>query len=153
MTDKAAFDARQWSVLAEAPALAAAGVASAEHGGTLRESLSMAQVYAAERQRGGHELLREILASPPVIDREHLRSPEDLPQQADARLREAVGILEERAAPEELDAYKHFVLAVADQVARSHKEGGFLGIGGTEVSDREREALERIAATLGLPAP
>ncbi len=36
--------------------------------------------------------------------------------------------------------------ALADTVAKAHKEGGFLGIGGTQVSEHEQAALDEIAA-------
>jgi hypothetical protein len=65
------------------------------------------------------------------------------------RLREALGILEQHATPEEIEAYKGFVLRVADAAARAHKEGGFVGIGGKQVSEAEQAALDDIAATLG----
>jgi hypothetical protein len=40
---------------------------------------------------------------------------------------------------------------VAETVARAHKEGGFLGFGGKEVSDKEQAALDRIAAVFDEP--
>lgn len=46
-------------------------------------------------------------------------------------------------------AYRSFVVKLAETVASAHKEGGFLGVGGTEISDDERRALDEIAATLG----
>jgi len=36
-------------------------------------------------------------------------------------------------------------------VAGAHKEGGFLGIGGKEVSDAENEALDELSMALGPP--
>jgi hypothetical protein len=60
-------------------------------------------------------------------------------------------ILEEKATPEEVDAYKRFVVTVAQAVASAHKEGGFLGIAGKEISDAENEALDEISRTLGAP--
>ena len=42
--------------------------------------------------------------------------------------------------------YKRFVFSLAEEVARAHKEGGFLGIGGTEISEREQAVLDEIAA-------
>ena len=42
---------------------------------------------------------------------------------------------------------------VARNAAEAHKEGGFLGIGGTKVSEAESQALERLAETIGYQAP
>ena len=60
-------------------------------------------------------------------------------------------ILEATATSEEVDAYKTFVMTVAQAVAGAHKEGGFLGIGGTAVSAAEDEALDEISMSLGSP--
>jgi hypothetical protein len=38
---------------------------------------------------------------------------------------------------------------VAEAAAKAHKEGGFIGIGGKEVSEREQAALNEIQAALG----
>jgi hypothetical protein len=42
-------------------------------------------------------------------------------------------------------------MTVAQAVARAHKEGGFLGIGGKEISDAENQALDEISTALGTP--
>ena len=70
---------------------------------------------------------------------------------ADKRLRDAMAILSAKATAEEIDDYKRFVMAVAQAVASAHKEGGFLGIGGTEISDAENQALDEISVALGSP--
>ena len=41
------------------------------------------------------------------------------------------------------------MLAVADTVAHAHKEGGFLGIGGKEVSETEQAVLDQPAQAVG----
>jgi hypothetical protein len=41
------------------------------------------------------------------------------------------------------------VLAVVQTAAEAHREGGFVGIGGVEVSEREQAALDEIGAILG----
>ena len=54
----------------------------------------------------------------------------------------------QKATPEEVEAYKRFVLKLAETVAEAHREGGLMGIGGEQVSEGERAALDEIAATL-----
>jgi hypothetical protein len=53
-----------------------------------------------------------------------------------------------RATAEDVEAYKGFVLAVVQTVAETNREGGFAGIGGEEVAEREQAALDEIAALL-----
>ena len=56
-----------------------------------------------------------------------------------------------KAAPAEVDAYKKFVMTVAQAAAGAHKEGRFLGIGGEQISEAENHALDEISAALGAP--
>jgi hypothetical protein len=148
MTKKSEFNAEEWAHIVSVPALAALRVVAADRGGTLRETLSLARAYQEARKSGGSELLDELVASAPALDRQELRSPEALREQADQRLREARELLSQRATPEEVEDYKRFVLGVAETVAHAHREGGFLGIGGKEVSDHEQAVLDELSAAV-----
>jgi hypothetical protein len=70
-----------------------------------------------------------------------------------AELRRALRILERLATDDEIVAYKRFVYGLAEAVARAHKEGGFLGIGGKEISPAEQAVLDQIAAIFDEPVP
>jgi hypothetical protein len=147
MTTKAAFNAEDWSVVTNAPFLTAMLVIAADRGGTVRESIAISRAYAGAREQPSGELLQAILSTPPAIDPATApRTPEDVRSEAPATLRQAIAILERHATEDEVIAYKRFVFSLADTVARAHREGGFLGIGGTEISDHEQDALDEIAA-------
>jgi len=153
MTRKADFNAEEWTTVAEGPLYAGMRVISADRGGTLRESLALGRVYQEARAgHGASELLDELVKSPPSIDPERVREAGgDIASVASERLREAMRILEAKATPEEIDAYKRFVMTAAQAAASAHKEGGFLGIGGKQVSDAENRALDEISIALGSP--
>jgi len=51
-------------------------------------------------------------------------------------------------SPTELEAFKATIRSIGKATAEAAKEGGFLGIGGTLVSDEEREALAQIEAAM-----
>ncbi len=149
MTKKADFNAEEWSNVVEGPLLAGMRVMTADRGGTIRESMAMGQIYAeARQQQGGSELLDELVSTPPAMDPAKMRSAGDVGKASSEGLREALRLLEQKASAEEADAYRDFVRAVAGAVARAHKEGGFLGVGGKEVSPDEQAALDEIEATL-----
>jgi hypothetical protein len=149
MTTKSEFNAEEWERVAQAPALAGLMVAMAERGGTIRESLALGKAYAAARRDGGSgELLEQIIATAPQLDPASMGPAEGLREQLTQRIREAVRTVEEKATPEEADEYRQFVLRLADVVAHAHKEGGVLGIGGKEVSERERAVLDELAGQL-----
>lgn len=149
MTTKADFNAEEWDVVVQGPPMAGMIVIAAERGGTLRESVSMAQAYAEARQRhGASELLDEIVRANPQVDQTQVRSVDDVRDHGLQRLRDAVGILQRKATPEEVDAYRNFVADLAERVANAHKEGGVLGVGGKPVSDNEQRALDEIIGAL-----
>ncbi len=152
MTSKSDFNADEWATIAEGPLLAGMRIVTAERGGTLRESLAVGRVYAEARKRHGQsQLLDELVASPPSLDLNRLREGGgDIASLASTRLREAASVLDAKTSPDEARAYREFVLTVAEAVANANREGGFVGIGGKAVSDREEAALDELRATLGI---
>ena len=147
MTTKADFTPQEWDLVLEGPPSAGMIVITAQRGGTLRETVSMAKAYVEARQHiGQSELLDEIVAAKPAIDHTRYGSLEELKEHCLAHLRDAVALLEDKATPQELDEYKHFILNLADKVADAHREGH----GGEEsVSEAERAAIATIAQALG----
>jgi len=152
MTTKAEFNAEEWSRVVEGPPLAGMIVITAQRGGTLRESISLGKAYAEARQQHGQsELLDGIGSEQPQVDPQRYPNPEELRQNGLAAIREAIELLEQKATPDEVDDYKRFVVNLAERAAHAHKEGGFLGIGGQEVSDAEQAALDEINAAVDSP--
>ena len=144
MTGRAAFAPDEWDLVLEGPPTAGLIVLTAQRGGTFRESYALAKSYAeARRQHGESELLDEIVSAKPEIDRKRYHSPEEIREQGLARLGQAVHLLQEKATPDEADAYRRFVTSLAERVAEAHREDG------VAVSDAERAALDEIARTVG----
>jgi hypothetical protein len=144
MTAKSEFNADEWERVARAPALAGVMVIMADRGGTIRESVALGRAYAEARSDGGSELIEQLVASAPQLDPQSVGGPEQIPEQ----IRAAVATVEEKATPEEAEDYRRFILRLADVVAHAHKEGGVLGIGGKEVSEREQTVLDELAGML-----
>jgi hypothetical protein len=78
-------------------------------------------------------------------------SAEKVKEPALAACRAAATLLAQKASPGEAMAFGRWALSVGQQVAEAAKEGGFLGIGGSLVSEKERAMLDDMAAALGLP--
>jgi hypothetical protein len=53
-------------------------------------------------------------------------------------------------SPAEAEEYKRWLVLMAQRTAEAAKEGGFLGIGGTRVSEGETTALKELATALGV---
>jgi hypothetical protein len=154
MTTKASFNAEEWGVVTTAPALTGLFVAASEPGGQLRESVALSRAYAEARAQKPGELLEAILTTAPSLGPQDApRSPDAIRDRALADLRRAVRILDRLATDDELVAYKRFVYALAQEVAQAHREGGFLGLGGKPISEKEQAALDAIAAIFDEPIP
>jgi len=61
-----------------------------------------------------------------------------------------VSALVRQKAPGDAAGFAPWLQEVAQRVANASKEGGFLGIGGTLVSEQEQAALRDTAAALGI---
>jgi len=149
MTAKDDFTPEEWELILSAPPSAGLLVATAQRGGTFRETFSIAKSYAeARRQHGDSQLLDEIASTKPEIDHTRYHSLEELEQHSLEHLRNAVAVLEQKATPEEVEQYRKFVVDLAGHVAEAHREG-FLGMSGERVSEAERETIEKIKQALG----
>lgn len=156
MTSKAEFNAEEWSRIAAGPFAAGLTVIAADRGGTVRESLEIARVYAEEQRAGGNpELIQELLGDRRSIDPQSLAgdqgkaTPEDLRARSHEILRDSLAVLGSKATPEEVEAYKRLCLEIAQRVAERTKTG-VLGIGGERVSGEEQAALDELRETLGV---
>ena len=144
MTGKSAFTEDEWQAVLEGPPVAGMLVLTAERGGSFRESFALAKAYSEARgQHGESEVLDEIVAAKPEFDRHKYGTPEKLTQEGMQSLRDGVAALESKATAEEVEAYRSFVLALAQRVAAAHKESG------ESVSPAEQAALDQLAAALG----
>jgi hypothetical protein len=142
MTSKADFSTEEWELVREGPPAAGVIALMASGGGTFRETWALAKAFADARTHPGKsELIDALATEKPHLKRYHSR--EEAEQEGLERLSEAVALLEQKAAPEEVEAYREFTLAVARRVAEAHKEQG------AAVSEEEQAALGRISETLG----
>jgi hypothetical protein len=145
MTARADFTEEEWNTVREGPAAAGMIVLTAQGGGSFRETWALAKSYAEAKQKpGSSQLLDEIVSERPDVERH--RSAEEQEQHALAGLGEAVGVLEQKATPDEVEAYRAFVLEVARRVAKAHEEEG------EPVSPAEEAAIEKVASSLGTTA-
>jgi hypothetical protein len=149
MTGKADFTEEEWKTILEAPPSAGLVVILSDRGGSIRETFSMAKAYTEARQQHGEsELLDEIAAAKPEMDRTRAGSPDELKQHNLDNVRQGVALLQAKATEEEVAEYKRFILGLAEKVAEARKEG-FMGLSGERVSDAERAAISEIEAALG----
>jgi hypothetical protein len=145
VTTKAAFSPSEWQLVLEGPPTAGLLVITASRGGMFRETMAMSKAYAEARaEHGESELLDEIVAEKPRMERGKVHNPEELRDQSLDCLADVTTLLEHKATAEERDDYRHFVLTVANKVAAAHREGG------KQVSPAEEQAIQDITTALGM---
>lgn len=78
---------------------------------------------------------------------EELKREADRDEQLLQTIRESTELMRAKA-PGEVETFRRLVSDVARKTADASKEGGFLGIGGKRVSEKEKVAMEKVAAAL-----
>lgn len=144
MTGKADFSEDEWKQVLEGPTSAGMIVSSAERGGTFREVFAMAKAYTeARKEHGDSQLLDEIVAHKPEMDKTRAHSPEELKEHGLKNIREAIALVEQKATATELEDYRRFVVSLATRVAGAKAEGD------EPASEAEKAAISEIALALG----
>jgi hypothetical protein len=162
MLTKNDFSAADWNTLRDVPHLVgfATLLAGSSGLGTVKESMAIAQGLI-EGQSSNVALIRDLTNSAEMQNAQSsLRdtlggldakiSKDRLRSLALERVAGAVSILEAKASPEEGIAFRRWLYGVAEKVAKAAKEGGFLGFGGTQVSEDEQAFLTELRTALGL---
>ena len=66
------------------------------------------------------------------------------------RVKAATDLVVLKASAAEADIYRKLLVSVAHKAANAAKEGGFLGIGGVRVSDKERAFIIEVSRAAGI---
>ena len=82
-------------------------------------------------------------------DRERAKNLEAVKAQAYQGVRQAAWLVSARGSADDVAAYKALLLHIAERVAEAASEGGFLGLGGVQVSDAEKGAIGELRELLG----
>lgn len=167
MSDKTTYTSDEWSTLRSTPTFVSAGVAAADPGGifhAIKEATAGAQAFAEFANSHNSVPLIKAMSDDKSIPA--MPSPQDMMGQGDSaaqmanfeaavikHAQDAVAIVTAKGTPDEANAYKQMLAFVADKVANAAKEGGFLGFGGTKVSDKEQTFLNTLNSALGVTAP
>jgi hypothetical protein len=162
MTKKTDYTSDEWQLLIDAPTLAglAVMVAGKSGLGTMKEAVAvtqgtlssgdahpnveLVQAIIEARTKGGEKSSAETMTNNPYQG----LGREKFVEVAAEKCTAASELLGRKATAEEALAFKAWVLSIADRVAKAAREGGFLGVGGTQVSEEEVATVDRIKASL-----
>ncbi len=162
MASKADFTPEEWGQICKSPMLASLVVVAASPNGPvglLKEMFAVGKLVAETKAKpaGSNTLIDALVGD--ITSREGMEQakPKEIqgmsPEQARLHALEGlknVSALLGKKAPAEAEGFKGWLLEVSHRVANASKEGGFLGIGGTQVSEQEQTALNDTAAALGV---
>jgi hypothetical protein len=168
MSTKTDYSAEEWKLVLKSPLMAGLAVVAASPSGplgVLREMFAVGKLVNETKTRGegtgglSNELLRSLVAELSSADGPSWISPscEPSPQQLQGHALEAcralASLVDRKASKEEAEGVKRWLVAIAQRTAEAAKEGGFLGIGGTRVSENETVAIRDVARALGIAPP
>ena len=163
MAVKTNFSADEWNTVLEAPVLAGFAITAADPSGlfgTLKEGWANAKELAAAKTSASDELIKSIaedLFTSEGRASAHERmlallkgaKREELKSRALDELKRVVSLVDGKA-PTDAVAFKHWLLHIAQNVAEAGSEGGFLGFGGVQVSDKEKATIAELNGVLGV---
>ena len=166
MANKNSFTPEEWTKILESVTLSGVAVTAADPNGlmgVLKKSFASASaMMSAKADPGASELVKSVVTEFESSDgrtkiREALKkrlagaNQADVSKRAIDALREVSALLDAKA-PKESAAFKTWLRTISSKVAEAASEGGFLGIGGEKVSEKEKASLNDIAKALGIAA-
>ena len=150
---KARYSADQWATVRLAPMAVAQAVMAASPSGMIGRSKELAAATSAIA--AGKEAASPTSLVSLAFDTDLTSTEIDVlkqnPAPATTLIRDAVAAVSTNSPADSSD-YGRFLVNVATQVAEASKEGGFLGVGGTRVSEDEQKAIDQVRKAVGVAA-
>lgn len=157
MTTKSDFDEQEWARIVRAPLVAGMAITLADPGGPIEAAKeSMASIKSATNPPSREQLLTEMALDIQAMTQQRhnplkgFKPSGDRPagDQIVEELRGVQELVTAKADPEEASAFGRWMVESAQAAADAAKEGGFMGFGAEQVSQREKDMLERVRAAV-----
>ena len=158
MTSKAAFTEEEWERVRRAPFVAGMAITIADPGGPIEVTKeTMATIRSATVPPSQEELLAAVALDIQALVQQKQNPARSFKPTSAAtagaeildELRAVDAIVAAKASPEELGAFRTWLVTTAQAAADAAKEGGFMGFGAEQVSAGEQKMLDQIRAALG----
>ena len=155
MTSRQDFSEEEWARIRRAPLVAGLAISLADPGGPIEVAKeTMASLRSATLPPSQEELLASVALDVQALA-QHRQNPlgDFKPRSGQQVLEELRGVNEivtAKAMPEEVEAFRRWLVAAAQSAADAAKEGGFMGFGAEQVSAGEKQMLDQVRAVLGL---
>jgi hypothetical protein len=162
MTSRADFTDEEWTRLGRAPLIAGLAISLADPGGPIESvkeySAALKTLLEAAREGGFGDFVQSVARD--VADKAQRREnptagfTPDRSRPLDAildELRAVHALLIKKATPGDVEEFREWIRMASQRAALAAREGGFLGIGGERVSEREQQMLETLGEIFGVP--
>ena len=162
MTSRSDFSDEEWARLGRAPLLAGLAVSLSDPGGPIelvKESRAALKTVLEAAREGSFGQLVQSVADDVAAKAKRRENPLAgfSPDRSRAgeeildELRSVYALVVAKAGEEDVEDYREWVRTASQRAALAAKEGGFLGVGGTRVSEREEQMLETLGEVFGVP--
>jgi len=162
MSKKSDYTPEEWKSITGAPYLAGLLITMADPsgiGGVMKEALAVGKAVAEAGASNQTEVVKSLVEGLKEAGFKAKAELPDIPKGDLAAAKVATFDHVQKAitaisakSPSEVEAYKTWLMTAAKKVSEAAKEGGFLGFGGTLVSDKEQAALKELADKIGVKA-
>ena len=158
MTTKSDFTEDEWSRIVRAPFVAGMAISLADPGGPIEATKeTMATLKSATNPPSREQLLAEVALEVQAMAQQkqsplagYRPSAEGSPwgEQVLEELRAVQALVAAKAEPDETAAFARWLVTAAQAAADAAKEGGFMGFGAQQVSEREEAMLAQVRAAV-----
>ena len=158
MTTKSDFTEEEWSRIVRAPFVAGMAISLADPGGPVEATKeTLATLKSATNPPSREQLLSEVALEiqamaqrkqSPLAGYRPTAEGSSWGEQVLEELNAVHALVAAKAAPDEAAAFGRWLVSAAQAAADAAKEGGFLGFGAQQVSEREAAMLERVRAAV-----
>lgn len=161
MATRDSFTSKEWDVLAKTPDAVCLAMIAAQEGGAVEERNAFFEAWKASSEQpfSDNQLVltlirgRDAAGEDIAFEAQYEEAFSDMEasptrEAALAYCRSAGQLLRGKGDTDDFDAYRQWLLFIAEHIAQSSKTGGFLGIGGKAVTDSEQDLMNDIVAAL-----
>ncbi len=157
MSKQTDYTTEEWKTISAAPVMAGLLVSVSDMSGPVglaKEAMAVSKAVTESAASTSNELIKAVaegirtMGGKPEMpklpgDREGVRN------MLIGGCRQAAAVVAQKS-PVEAEEYKRWLVSLAQKTSQASKEGGFLGIGGTVVSEAESSAVAELSSALGM---
>jgi hypothetical protein len=162
MTSRADFTDAEWERLGRAPLVAGMAISFADPGGpiaAIKESSAALRTLVEAARGDGFGAFVQAVAKDVAAKAQRRENPlagfkpdrSNPGNEVLDELRAVDALLVAKATDDEVADFREWIRAAAQRTALAAREGGFLGLGGELVSEREQVMLETLGEIFGTP--